>query len=93
VRFLRRHLPSLACLVLAALVGGAAIADHSWKQRRINRAETLEWYCNNRGIHCGGPSWEPMERSWNARQLAYEAAVVALAGFAVVRFGLRTVRR
>jgi hypothetical protein len=93
MRFLRRHIWSIACVLAAGLVGAAALADHAYKQRRINRAEVLQWYCNHDGTHCGGPSWEAMERSWNARQLGYEAVVVALAGFAVARFAVLALRR
>jgi len=91
-RLWRRHLLSIVCLALAALVAAIAIVDHGWKGRRINRAELRSWYCEHDSIYCGGPSPVAMERHWNERQVGYEVAVVALAGFAVARVAARTVR-
>lgn len=88
----RRHLVSIACLALAGLIAAAAIVDHEWKSRRINRAELATWYCEHESIYCGGASPVAMERHWNERQLAYEAAVIALAGFAVGRVAVRAAR-
>ena len=83
---------SIACLALAGLLGAVAFVDHGWKGRRINRAELASWYCEHDSIDCGGPNPVAMERHWNQRQLGYEVAVVALAGFAVARVAVRTAR-
>jgi hypothetical protein len=93
VRLLRRHVLSIACFCLAGATGLAAIADHRWKQDRVNRAHVADWYCANRGLFCGGASAHVIERRWNHRQLGYEAAVIAFGGFAIVRFAYRSARR
>jgi hypothetical protein len=83
----------LALVAVAALIGVAAVVDHSWKQRRINRAELSEWYCRHKGTRCGGPSSSAIERHWNERQAAYETAVVVLVGAATLLATARVVRR
>jgi|GEM_PF-6815346 len=90
---MRRHTLSIVCFLAAGLIGFVAIADHWYKGRRIDRAEIASWYCAHDGTRCGGPSPYAMERRWNQRQLAYEAAVVVLGGFAAIRFAVRAVRR
>ena len=89
---LRRHLVSIVCLAAAGLIGVAAIIDHRNKQARIDRAHVAEWYCAHDGTRCGGPSSEKIEEHWNERQEGYEIAVVALSGFALVRFVYRLAR-
>lgn len=83
----------LALFALAGVIGLTAIADHRWKQRRINRAELSAWYCRNEGVLCGGPSPFAMERHWNQRQVGYEIGVTLLgtaaALVAVRRLGRR----
>ncbi len=93
VGVLRRHRLSIACYVLAGLIGVVAIADHQNKQQRANRAELAEWFCAHQGTRCGGPSSERIEAHWNVRQWGYEIAVTGLAGLAVVRFAYRLARR
>jgi hypothetical protein len=90
---MRRHLLSIVCFLAAGLIGVVAIADHGYKTRRIDRAEIASWYCAHDGSRCGGPSPYVMERRWNQRQLAYEAAVGVLGGLAIVRFAVRAIRR
>jgi hypothetical protein len=63
---------SAALLLAAALLAGAAFADHRWKDSRANHAQVLEWYCTHRGTKCGGPSSAAIERHWNQRELVYE---------------------
>jgi hypothetical protein len=75
---------ALVCLAAAVVVGGAAVLDHTWKQRRIERAEVAEWYCRHVGTRCGGPSSKRIEARWNTRQTGYEVAVVALVAVAAV---------
>jgi hypothetical protein len=65
-------------LMAAVLLAGVAAADHTWKNRRSNRAQLLEWYCEHRGTHCGGPSSARIEHHWNERELVYEIGGVAL---------------
>jgi hypothetical protein len=89
----RRHLLPLICFALAGLIGISAIADHRWKQARINRAELSEWYCTHRGTRCGGPSSEAIERHWNQRQVAYEVVVILLGGGALAWSAVREARR
>jgi hypothetical protein len=88
----RKQLVSIVCLAAAALIGLAAIVDHRHKAARINRAEVAEWYCGHRGTRCGGASSTKIEARWNQRQSGYEIAIVALGGFAVVRFVYRLAR-
>jgi hypothetical protein len=83
---------SIVCLAVAGLIGVAAIVDHRWKQARIDRAHVSEWYCFHDGTQCGGPSSSSIEKHWNERQEGYEIAVVALGGFALVRFVYRLAR-
>jgi hypothetical protein len=90
---LRRHLLSIVCFCLAGAIGLAAIADHRDKNARSNRAQVSEWYCAHTGTRCGGPSSARIEEHWQQRQIGYEAAVIALGGFAIVRFAYRSVRR
>ena len=90
---LRRHLVSIICLAAASVIALAAVGDHRYKQRRINRAEVGEWYCRHLGTRCGGPSSDRIEARWNERQLGYEIAVSAIGGFAILLFVYRTVRR
>jgi hypothetical protein len=92
-RLLRRHLVSIVGLVLAGLIGLAAIIDHIDKGHRMDRAERLEWYCAHQGTHCGGPSSERIENDWNKRQLGYEIAVIAIGGAALARIVVRERRR
>ena len=93
VRLLRRHLPSIVCFCIAGAIGLAAIADHHRKQSEIDRLSVATWYCAYQGIFCGGPSSARIEAHWQRRQVAYEVAVIALGGFAIVRFAYRSVRR
>jgi hypothetical protein len=92
-RVLRRHLLAIACFAAAGVIGIAAIADHRLKQRHLNHAELLRWYCVHEGTRCGGPSPRRIEARWNDRQLGYEIAVSALGGVALVLLLARTVRR
>jgi hypothetical protein len=80
-------------LALAGMIGLIAIGDHRWKQRRINRAEVLEWFCAHKGTHCGGPSSHAIERHWNERQLGYEIAVIVIGVAAIALAAARTLRR
>jgi hypothetical protein len=89
MRVLRRHWPSIVALLVAAAIVPIAVADHHNKQARINRAEASEWYCTHLGERCGGPSSVTIEDDWNVRQVAYEAAFVALATVAVGSFAFR----
>ena len=75
------HLPTLVCLAAAGILGLAAVVDHSWKQRRIDRAQVAAWYCTHQGTTCGGESWRRIEYRWNRRQLGYEIAVASLTAF------------
>jgi hypothetical protein len=84
---------SLALAAAAVLVALLAVADHTWKARRIGRAEVSEWYCLHRGTRCGGPSTKRIERRWNEREVGYEAAVAVLAGAAVLLVTARSLRR
>jgi hypothetical protein len=86
---LRRYRSSLSLLVLAGVIGVIAIADHSYKQTRIDRAQVAEWHCYREGIDCGGTSWETMEAHWNERQVAYEAIVFTLAVGSAGLFALK----
>jgi hypothetical protein len=90
---LRRHAPSWLALAVAALIGVAAIADHHWKQSRMDRVEVSEWYCRHVGTRCGGASSARLERRWNERQRGYEIAVAAVGGLALVRIALVEARR
>jgi hypothetical protein len=92
-RGLRRFLFPAGLFALAGLIGLIAIGDHLWKQHRMNHAELLEWYCVNKGTHCGGPSSDAIERHWNQRQLGYEVAVVVIGGAAVALAAARARRR
>jgi hypothetical protein len=89
---LRRHLLAVVCFAAAGLIGLAAVADHRNKNARSNRAQVSEWYCEHRGTRCGGPSSASIEAHWQSRQWAYEVAVVALGGFAIVSFAYRLAR-
>jgi hypothetical protein len=88
---LRRERLALACLVVAGLIGVAAIFDHEAKQRRIDRAQVDAYYCRTQGVRCGGASWHRIEDRWQARQLAYEIAVLGLSGAGAARLGYRLV--
>ena len=90
---LRRFLLPVALFALAGLIGVIAVADHRWKQRRMNRAEVGEWYCVHVGTRCGGASSGTIERRWNERQLAYEVAVSTIAAAAVAVAAYRAARR
>ncbi|HEY3542582.1 MAG TPA: hypothetical protein VGK79_08565 [Gaiellaceae bacterium] len=90
---LRRFLLPVALFVLAGVIGVIAVADHRWKQRRMNRVEVGEWYCVHFGTRCPRPSSATIERRWNDRQLAYEIAVAAIGGAAVFVAARRAVRR
>jgi hypothetical protein len=92
VELLRRHVVSFVLLALAGIIGVTAIADHRIKNARMSRAEVAEWYCRHDGTRCGGPSSARIEARWNRRQLGYEVAVIALGGFAVVRFIVQLAR-
>lgn len=85
----RQHLLSIVCLAAAALLAVAAVADHEWKGRRMDRAQVREWFCANEGTRCGGPSSVQMETNWERRQWAYEVAVVALGGLGVASAAYR----
>jgi hypothetical protein len=89
---LRRFVLPAALLALAGALGLLAIADHSWKQRRMNRAEVLEWSCVHTETHCGGASSHVLEGRWNERQLGYEIAVSVIGGAGIVLAGARAVR-
>jgi hypothetical protein len=89
VTLLRRLALPIACLVLAGVVGLAAVADHRHKAARLNRVEISEWYCAHHGTRCGGPSSERIENRWNTRQWIYEGAVGGLAATALVVGGWR----
>jgi hypothetical protein len=78
-----------ACLLVAALVGVAAVLDHRHKQARMSRVEVAEWYCLNTGTQCGGASSRGIEHSWQIRQYAYEGAVALLVGLAILSVGYR----
>jgi hypothetical protein len=88
----RRHLVSILCLALAAMIGLAAIADHRNKQDRINRAEVAEWYCAHQQVRCRGPSSNSIEAHWNQRQWMYQIVVVGLGGTAVALLAFRSFR-
>jgi hypothetical protein len=90
---MRQFLLPTALLALAAIVALAAVADHRLKQRNINRAELHEWYCQNIGKQCGGPSSVAIERHWNDRQLGYEITVAVVAGAAFLLAASRALRR
>jgi hypothetical protein len=90
---LRAHRVSIVCLAAALLVGLAAIVDHHYKQRRIDDAQVSDYFCRFYNTRCGGPSWHRIEARWQTRQLAYEAAVSALGGFALVLAAYRLVRK
>jgi hypothetical protein len=83
----------LSCLLVAGLIGIAAIVDHRNKMSRLYRAEVAEWFCAHQGKRCGGPSSDGIEASWQARQWGYEIAVVVIGGFGVVALGRRVLRR
>jgi len=89
---LRKRWLGLASLVLALVVGLAAVVDHHLKTTRIDRIELADWYCSHRGTRCGQPAWEPIERRWNERQLGYEIAVTLLVAFGAVILA-RSIRR
>jgi hypothetical protein len=76
--FLRRYRAPVVLLAIALLVGVVAIADHRWKQRRIERVEVEDWFCRHRGIDCTRASVRTMERHWNERQVVYEVVVASL---------------
>jgi hypothetical protein len=76
----RRRWTGFACLLLAVVIAAIAVADHRNKQSRADHAQLEAWYCVHEGTRCGGPSAEGIERHWNERQIAYEAAVAILAG-------------
>jgi len=79
-------------LVLA--LATTAVVDHHVKQRRMNQAELMTWYCIHQGTECGGPSVERIEARWNQRQLAYECGVafLASAGLLCLTLPVRTRR-
>jgi hypothetical protein len=85
----------LGLVLLALMTGGIAIVDHHVKQRRIDRAEVLSWFCVHQGTRCGGPVPERIEKRWNERQIAYESAVVllTLAGGGCLIFAVASERR
>ncbi len=82
--YVRRQLPMVVALLLAAVVGAIAIGDHRDKQSRMDRAELSEWYCRHLGQRCGGPSSVAIENHWNERQIGYEVVVGLLVGAAVL---------
>lgn len=84
-RFLHCRYVGVVCLLAAAVLGVAAVADHRNKQARIDRAELAEWYCAHAGTRCGGASSAEIERHWNERQLAYEWSIIALGGLGTLR--------
>lgn len=84
---------SAVLLAIAFLIGLTAIADHRWKQRRMNQAEVGEWYCAHIGTRCGGVSSAGIERHWNERQLGYEIVVSVIGAAGVVVAVLRARRR
>jgi hypothetical protein len=84
-RLLRRYLPSIVALVIAAVIVPLAVADHRNKQSRMNRAEVAEWYCTHRAVRCNGPSSARIEDRWNKRQVAYEVALAVLVTFAILQ--------
>jgi hypothetical protein len=83
----------LALLAVAGVIGGLAVADHRWKQRRIDAVQVDEWYCSHRGTRCGGASSAAIERRWNERQLGYEIVVSALGAAALALAAFRGPRR
>jgi hypothetical protein len=73
------------CLLLVAfLIGTAAVIDRGVKQSRIDHAELLAWYCAHQGTRCGGPSPARIEARWNKRQVGYESAAGVIAVFGVL---------
>ena len=69
-------------LALLGAIGAAGVFDHTLKNRRTNRAQLSEWYCEHKHTGCGGTSSSAMEDAWNQRELGYQIAlsVVAAAG-------------
>ena len=89
---LRSYWLSLACLGAAAVIGVVAIVDHHRKQDQIDAAQVDEYFCREQQVRCGGTPWERIEDDWQARQVGYEAAVIALGGLGVVLIGYRVAR-
>jgi hypothetical protein len=98
---LTRAAKQLALIALVALVVGAvAVADHTRKNRQMQRADVALWYCRSDNIGCGTThaeqEWvehksEHIEAGWQRRERAYTAAlaVLALAGALSIIAGLR----
>ena len=89
---IRQHLLAFACLTAAGILCIAAVVDHRWKQRRMDRAEIAAWYCTHEGTHCGGESWRQIENRWNRRQLGYEIAAATLSSLALALIVVRAFR-
>jgi hypothetical protein len=89
---LRSERLALVSLLVAALIGVAAVVDHELKQRRINSAEVDDYYCRTQGIRCSGSSWHEIEDRWQTRQIAYEVAVICIGGAGTARLVYRVAR-
>jgi hypothetical protein len=87
----RHHRLTLACLAIAGLIGVAAVADHTVKQRRMNRAELAEWYCVHERTRCLGASSAALEARWNERETGYVLAIAVTLGIGLAGAGLRRV--
>jgi len=73
----------MVALAIAA-VFTAAIVGHRAKDTRLQDARVDHWLCGHRGERCDATSPSAIESAWNRREIAYEAALVVLAGAGVV---------
>ena len=72
----------LATLAALALIAVVAELDHAHKQAMGNAAQESEWFCEHRGVRCGGPDSGRIQHRWEAREVGYKTAfgLVAVTG-------------
>jgi hypothetical protein len=84
----------LVVVVLAmTVVAVAAVVDHRWKQRTMDRLEVDAWYCHHTGARCGSKDPDNVERRWNEREVAYKASVAGLGGATAILLAIGARRR
>jgi hypothetical protein len=81
------YLAAVTLVALAVLTGVTGVIDHRNVQVHLNRLERNEWFCEHKGLDCGGPSSRAAHAKWERREDAYKLALLALSASAVA-FGL-----
>ena len=81
------YLAGVTLVALAVLTGVAGVIDHRNVQEHLNRLERNEWFCEHKGLDCGGPSSRVAHARWERREVGYQVALLALA-VGAVGFGL-----